>query len=50
MILDANHRNKNVLDNDPVNVEWLCRSCHKNYDSQTGKGVSVRGDEHGYEY
>jgi hypothetical protein len=36
--LDANHKNKNILDNDPANLEWLCRSCHKKEDSQTAKG------------
>lgn len=37
--LDVNHRNKNILDNDPANLEWLCRKCHKNEDMQTAKGV-----------
>lgn len=36
--LDANHKNKNILDNDPVNLEWLCRRCHKAIDSMTEKG------------
>lgn len=36
--LDVNHKNKNILDNDPANLEWLCRTCHKAIDSQTGKG------------
>lgn len=38
--LDVNHKNKNVLDNDPVNLEWLCRRCHKEIDSRTAKGVA----------
>ncbi len=47
--LQVNHINKNVLDNDPVNLEWMCASCHKYKDSQTEKGVSVKGeDEYGY--
>lgn len=37
--LDVNHKNKNLLDNDPVNLEWLCRRCHKAIDSRTEKGV-----------
>lgn len=37
--LDVNHKNKNILDNDPANLEWLCRKCHKNEDMQTKKGV-----------
>lgn len=36
--LDVNHKNKNILDNDPANLEWLCRRCHKAEDSQTAKG------------
>lgn len=46
--LQVNHINKNVLDNDPVNLEWLCASCHKVKDSQTEKGESAKGDEYGY--
>lgn len=47
--LQVNHINKNVLDNDPVNLEWMCPSCHKYKDSATEKGVSIKGDdEHGY--
>lgn len=38
--LDVNHKNKNVLDNDPVNLEWLCRACHKMKDKRTEKGVA----------
>ena len=37
--LDVNHKNKNILDNDPANLEWLCRKCHKHEDKQTAKGV-----------
>lgn len=48
LILDANHINKDILDNDPANLEWLCRSCHVKADRQTEKGVSVLDDEHGY--
>lgn len=36
--LDVNHKNKNILDNDPANLEWLCRRCHKAEDSETAKG------------
>lgn len=46
--LQVNHINKNVMDNDPVNLEWLCPSCHKEKDSKTDVGVSLKEDEHGY--
>lgn len=46
--LQVNHLNKNVMDNDPVNLVWACPSCHKKQDSRTEKGVSTKGDEHGY--
>ncbi len=47
-ILDCNHKNKNWLDNDPSNLEWLCRSCHYEKDRATAKGVSATEDEYGY--
>lgn len=46
--LQVNHKNKNVMDNDPANLQWLCPGCHKKVDSVTEKGVSTKGDEHGY--
>jgi hypothetical protein len=47
--LDCNHKNKNILDNDPANLEWLCRICHYEKDRATTKGVSTVGeDEYGY--
>jgi hypothetical protein len=46
--LEANHINKILSDLDPVNLEWLCKSCHKYADSATAKGVSSVGDEYGY--
>lgn len=46
--LQANHINKNIMDNDPVNLEWLCASCHKEIDQTTEKGESVLDDEFGY--
>jgi hypothetical protein len=46
--LEANHKNKNIMDNDPQNLEWLCPSCHKIEDSKTSKGVSKFQDEFGY--
>lgn len=46
--LQVNHINKNILDNDLVNLEWACASCHKILDSRTAPGVSVKGDEYGY--
>lgn len=47
--LQVNHINKNVLDNDPANLEWACPGCHKLIDSQTEVGVSTRTtDEWGY--
>jgi hypothetical protein len=47
-ILDANHKNKNWLDNDPSNLEFLCRPCHYAKDRSTAKGESGLGDEFGY--
>lgn len=46
--LDANHINKNLLDVDPANLEWLCRRCHRAKDRETEKGVSRIEDEFGY--
>jgi rubredoxin len=46
--LHANHINKNLLDVDPVNLEWLCPKCHKNKDLQSGVGESVLDNEFGY--
>jgi hypothetical protein len=46
--LECNHINKNILDNDPVNLEWLCPRDHKLTDMQTEKGQSTIDDEHGY--
>lgn len=46
--LQCNHINKNILDNDRVNVQWLCAPCHKNADKVTLKGVSTISDEFGY--
>lgn len=46
--LQANHINKNLLDCDPANGEWLCASCHALEDRQTAKGVSVIENEFGY--
>jgi hypothetical protein len=47
-ILDANHKNKNWLDNDSANLEWLCRPHHYKKDRATEKGVSSVDDEFGY--
>lgn len=46
--LDADHRNKNWLDNDPSNLTWLCRKCHRALDRSTSKGESRIEDEYGY--
>lgn len=46
--LQVDHKNKNVMDNDPVNLRWACPACHKISDSRTEKGVSIKGDEFGY--
>ncbi len=48
LALECNHINKNILDNDPVNVQWLCKSCHKRADLVTEKGVSTVENEFGY--
>jgi len=48
--LQANHINKNIHDNDPSNLEWLCPSDHRLKDNLTPKGVSVKGyDDMGYD-
>lgn len=46
--LQCNHINKNLLDVDPVNLEWLCAKHHKLEDSVTEKGISVIANEFGY--
>ena len=46
--LQADHENKNIMDNDLININWRCPSCHKNSDKRTGKGESTKGDEFGY--
>ena len=46
--LQCNHINKNILDCDPSNLEWLCPPCHKLEDSRTDKGISVIENEFGY--
>jgi len=46
--LDADHRNKDWLDNDPSNLTWLCRKCHRALDRSTQKGESRIDDEYGY--
>lgn len=45
--LQVNHISKDISDNDPANLEWLCADCHKHKDSQTGKG-EVDRSEYGY--
>ncbi len=39
--LQANHRDKDVTNNDYSNGQWLCAPCHKEEDSKTEKGVST---------
>ena len=46
--LDCNHKNKNIMDCDPENLQWLCRVCHYKADRATAKGVSSVDDEFGY--
>lgn len=46
--LDCNHINKNWMDCDAANLEWLCRPCHYAKDRATEKGVSSIEDEFGY--
>lgn len=48
--LQVNHINKNIMDNDPANLQYLCPSCHKEKDQQTEKGVSLVTDEFGYNF
>lgn len=37
--LQADHKSKNIMDNDPANLAWKCPRCHKLSDSKTKKGV-----------
>ena len=46
--LDSNHKNKDWKDNDPDNIEGLCRKCHYAKDRATEAGVSSVEDEYGY--
>lgn len=46
--LDCNHINKNWMDNDPSNLEWLCRTCHYEKDRATAAGVSSIEEDFGY--
>lgn len=39
--LQANHKSKDLTENDEENGEWLCAPCHKEKDSKTGKGIST---------
>lgn len=48
--LQANHINKNIMDNDPYNLQYLCPSCHKEKDQQTEKGISLVDNEFGYQF
>jgi hypothetical protein len=41
-------KTKTGLDNDPANLEFLCRPCHYKKDRATDKGVSAVKDEFGY--
>lgn len=45
--LEAQHKNKDMSDNDVGNLEFLCPSCHKNADKVTAKGVSTVQDQFG---
>jgi hypothetical protein len=36
--LQADHKSKNIMDNDPANLGWKCPSCHKLSDKKTSKG------------
>ncbi len=47
--LDANHKSKDLSDNDAANGQWLCRTCHKREDSKTAKGISQYGEVMGYD-
>lgn len=48
--LDVDHQNKNWLDNDPSNLSFLCRKCHRALDRSTAKGVSrVESDMYNFE-
>lgn len=46
--LQVQHINKDVLDNDEVNLKWMCASCHKLEDQQSGVGESLKDNEFGY--
>jgi hypothetical protein len=44
--LEANHKSKNIMDNDLSNLQWLCSSCHKLTDNKVTKGKAI--DDFGF--
>lgn len=44
--LQVNHENKDISDNDPANLQWMCQPCHKIKDTFLTE-EEVRG-EYGY--
>jgi len=46
--LQVDHISKNIMDNDGVNLQYLCASCHRDKDNKTAKGVSRVENEYGY--
>lgn len=48
LTLQANHISKDIMDNDLINLEWLCPSCHKKEDLKTQTGTITALDDYGY--
>lgn len=46
--IQCDHENKDILDNDPSNLNWRCPSCHAIRDRKTAKGVALK-DSFGYD-
>ena len=44
--IEVNHKNKNIMDNDLANLQYLCSSCHKLTDNKVVKGKAI--DDFGF--
>jgi hypothetical protein len=46
--LQADHKSKDLTDNELDDLCWRCPSCHKYADNTTEKGVATETTDHGY--